>query len=134
MWKMIVLLWLIPLVLGIVVLARIGRGERALRREEWKFLFGDSKEAQLSIWLGIKLAVLSVLLFFAGVFQGLVVVNLGFLWTMLVSFATALGLILILALWLRSASSEESGPDPDEAHSESHKTGTPAHRLDGFEL
>jgi hypothetical protein len=133
MWKMIVLLWLTPLALGIVALARVGRGESVLREAERRFLLGNSSEVRLSIWLGIKLAVVSILLFLAGVFQGLVVVNFGFFWTVLIPFVTAICAILILALWLRSGSSNDSSADQD-ARTGGPERATPAHRLDGFEL
>jgi hypothetical protein len=88
---------------------------------------------RLSIWLGIKLAVVSILLFLAGVFQGLIVVNFSSFWTMLIPFVTAVCVILILALWLRSGSNKDSSADQD-AHTDDHERATPAHRVDGFEL
>jgi hypothetical protein len=133
MWIMIVLLWLTPLALGIVALARIGRGESVLREAERRFLFGNSSEVRLSIWLGIKLALVSLLLFLAGIFQGLVVSNFDSFWRVLIPLVTAVCAILILALWLRSGSSKESSADQD-VPTDGHQRATAAHRLDGFEL
>ena len=133
MWKMIVLLWSVPLALCTVVLVRVGRGESLLRNTEREFLFGNKnneKEVRLSGWLGIKLAVLSLLLFLAGVFHGLVVVNLGSPWMLLLPLLTAVCLILLLLVWLRSASNDEQDP----ARGVAHRRGTPAHHLDSFEL
>jgi hypothetical protein len=136
MWKMIVLLWLIPLGLGIVALARLGRGESVLRDAERQFLFGNNhdKELRLSIWLGLKLAALSILLFFAGAFHGLVIASFGSFWAVLMPFLTAICIILILALWLRSGLNTSSEAHVEPPRHDSRETGTAAHRLDGFEL
>jgi hypothetical protein len=137
MWKMIVLLWSVPLALCTVALVRLGRGESLLRNTEREFLFrnkNNEKEVRLSGCLGIKLAVLSMLLFLAGVFHGLVVVNLGSPWTLLLPVMTAVSVILLLLVWLRSASSDDSRAEQNLAHDHAHQRGTPAHRLDSFEL
>ena len=137
MWKMIVLLWFVPVALGTVALARLGRGESLLRDTERQFLFGNNnkeKKVRLSGWLGIKLAVLSILLFLAGIVLGLVVVNLGLPWTLLLPVLTAVCVMGLLLVWLRSAPSDDSTAEQDPAHDHAHQRGTPAHRLDSFEL
>jgi hypothetical protein len=137
MWKMIVLLWSVPLALCTVALVRLGRGESLLRNTEREFLFGNKnneKEVRLSGWLGIKLAVLSLLLFLAGVFHGLVVVNLGSPWMLLLPLLTAVCVILLLLVWLRSASNDDLRAEHDPARAHAHQRGTPAHHLDSFEL
>ena len=137
MWKMIVLLWSVPLALCTVALVRLGRGESVLRDTERQFLFGNKKnekEVRLSGWLGAKLAVLSILLFLAGVFHGLVVVNVGSPWTLLLPVMTAVSVILLLLVWLRSALRNDSRAEQDTARDHAHRRGTPAHHLDSFEL
>jgi hypothetical protein len=104
MWEIIAYLWLIPLALGVAMLARVAGGNPAITEEEWQLFFGDTTEPTLSLWSGIKLALLSVLFFFVGVAQGLMLINIGFTWIVLVPLVTALGAILILAWWLRSTS------------------------------
>jgi hypothetical protein len=108
MWKIIVLLWLIPLTLGLVMLARVARGSPAITDEELRLLFDHHREPTLSLWFGIKLALLSFLSFFVGLAQGLILINIGFLWMVLVPLGTTMGVMFILAWWIRSASNEDS--------------------------
>ncbi|HEX2229021.1 MAG TPA: hypothetical protein VHM64_17945 [Candidatus Binatia bacterium] len=136
MWEMIVLLWSVPFALGTTALVRLGRGENVLRDAERQFLFGskNNKELRLSGWLGIKLAVLSILLFLAGVFHGLVVVNFGSPWTLLLPLLTASCVTLLLVVWLRAAASDDARAEQDPLHDPAHQPAMPAHRLDSFEL
>lgn len=123
MWEIILLLWSIPLALGIVMLARVARGTSAVTEEERRLVFGDTKENTLSLWMGFKLAALAVLLFLVGVFQGLVLLNISSFWLVLVPLMTALGAMLILALCLRSGSSESGIPQQNTAQPENRASG-----------
>jgi hypothetical protein len=123
MWRIIAFLWLIPVALGVAILSRLARGEAALTEHEHQLLFGNGWEPSLSFSLGIKLALLSLFLFLAGMAQGLMLINLGLVWTVLVPLMTAVGIILILVRWLRTTLSEEESPregveqfSPRESH------------------
>jgi hypothetical protein len=110
MWLIIAFLWLIPIALGLAMLSRMARGKAALTQYEHQLLFGNGCEPKLSLLLGIKLALFSLLLFLAGAAQGLTLINLGLAWTVLVPLITAAGIIFILSRWLHKTSSEEEVP------------------------
>ena len=120
MWEIIAFLWLIPLALGLAMLARVAGGSPAITEDEWQLFFGDTTEPTLSLWAGIKLALFSVLFFFVGVAQGLMLINMGFTWMVLVPLVTALGAIVILAWWLRSTSRKT--PQKDTAQERENRT------------
>jgi hypothetical protein len=107
MWTIILLLWLIPLALGILMLVRAADGTPAITEEERRLFFGEAEEMTVSLWLGLKFALISVLFFFVGLFEGLVLINLGPVWFVLVPLVTGLGAILLLQQLVRSASSEK---------------------------
>jgi hypothetical protein len=104
MWTMIMLLWLIPLTLGAVVVVRMAIGIRPIKREEWRLLFGKSKQPTLSFWMGLKFAALAIGLFILGVTEAVILPNLGTFWFLLAPLLTAGATILLLAMWLRSGS------------------------------
>jgi hypothetical protein len=107
MWTIILLLWLIPIALGIVMLVRVGDGTPALTEKERRLFFGKSQEMTLSLWVGLKFAVIAALFFCVGLVEGLVLINLGAVLLLLVPLLTALGAILLLLQLVRSASSEQ---------------------------
>lgn len=107
MWTIILLLWLIPIALGIVMLVRVGDGAPAITEKERRLFFGEAEEMTLSLWVGLKFAVISVLFFCVGLVQGLVLINLGPVLLLLVPLLTALGAILLLLQLVRSASTEQ---------------------------
>ena len=107
MWTIILLLWLIPLVLGILMLVRVADGTPVITEEERRLFFGEAEEMTLSLWVGLKFALISVLFFLVGLFEGLVLINLGPVWFVLVPLVTGLGAILLLQQLVRSASSEK---------------------------
>lgn len=107
MWTIILLLWLIPLALGILMLVRVADGTPVIADEERRFFFGEAEEMTLSLWVGLKFALISVLFFFVGLFEGLVLVNLGPVWLVMVPLLTGLGAILLVLQLVRSASSEK---------------------------
>jgi hypothetical protein len=105
MWMIILLLWSMPLALGILMLVRVRDGVPAITEEERRLFLGDSEDMTLSLWVGLKVTVLAVLFFVVGVVEGLVLINLGFIWVVSVPLATGLAAILLLAQVVRSASS-----------------------------
>ena len=103
MWKTIVFLWSVPFALGLVILSRVAHGSPAVNDKELRFLFGDTKEMTLSFWMGLQFVVLSAVFFIAGVFEGLVLINVGGMWIVL----APLGAILFLVQWIRWGSREK---------------------------
>ena len=107
MWKTIVFLWSVPFALGLVILSRVAHGIPAVNDKELRFLFGDTKEMTLSFWMGLQFVVLSAVFFIAGVFEGLVLINVGGMWIVLAPLVTGLGAILFLVQWIRWGSREK---------------------------
>jgi hypothetical protein len=110
MWTIILLLWLIPIALGIVILVRVGDGTPAITEKERRLFFGEAEEMTLSLWVGVKFAVIAVLFFFVGLVEGLVLLNLGPVLLLVAPLLTALGAILLLLQLVRSASSVKRIP------------------------
>jgi hypothetical protein len=107
MWKIIVFLCSVPLVLGLVILSRVAGGSPAVNDKELRFLFGDNKGVTVSFWMGLQFVVLSAVFFIVGVFEGLVLINVGGMWLVLVPLVTGLGAILFLVQWIRWGSREK---------------------------
>ncbi|MGH7796535.1 MAG: hypothetical protein ACREQ2_16835 [Candidatus Binatia bacterium] len=103
---MLLLLWSIPLALGLVALARAANGASMMSDSEWRLIFGQAKQTRLSVWMGIKFAVLAVIFFVIGLVHGAVLLNFGMAWIALASLLTASGAILLLVLWVRSGPSD----------------------------
>jgi hypothetical protein len=100
MWKIIGLVWLIPLASGIFMLARVLHGNPALSAQEWLFFFGDTEDKSLSRWWWVKLGLLSFLFFTVGLFEGLIVINIGG-WLLAVPLITGLAAMFVVLRWLR---------------------------------
>src|SRR6516225_8819105 len=103
MWKIIVLLWSIPLALGLVIVVRMVGGTPAISDKESRFLLGNHQEMTFSLWMGFKFGVVSVLFFVVGVVEGLALTNIGSAWLVSVPLVTGLGVILVLVRWVRCA-------------------------------
>lgn len=106
MWTILLLLWSIPAALGLVALARAANGSAAMSDYESRLFFGAAKETRLSVWMGIKFAVLAVIFFVVGLLEGTVLLNFGMVWIALASLLTGSGAVLLLALWVRSGPSD----------------------------
>jgi hypothetical protein len=106
MWIILVLLWLLPIALGIVVAARVLGGLPAVNNNEWRMLFGDTKNFKLSASMGCTFATLTTIFFFVGVLEGLVLINLGSYWLMVVPLFTGLAAMLGVIVWLRTGARE----------------------------
>jgi len=107
MWIILLLLWLLPLALAIVLVARSAGGIPVVSIDEWRLLFGDTKNLRLSIWMLPAFAVLATLFFFIGVLEGLVLTNLGSLLLVLVPLLTGLAAMFVSLLWLRTGAREK---------------------------
>ena len=103
---MLLLLWSIPLMLGLGAMVRAVNGTSVMSDSESRLIFGKANYARLSAWMGIKFAILAVVFFWIGLFEGAVLLNFGMAWIALGSLLTASGAILLLVLWLRSGLSE----------------------------
>lgn len=103
---MLLLLWSIPLVLGLIALARAANGTSVLSDSVSRLIFGEAKQTHLSVWMGIKFAILAVIFFILGLIEGAVLLNFGMAWIALGSLLTASGAILLLVFWVLSGPSE----------------------------
>jgi hypothetical protein len=101
MWIMLVLLWLLPVALGIVIAARTLGGLPAVSAAEQHLLFRDTKEFKLSVWMALTLSICAIGFFFIGVLEGLVLTNIGTYWLVLVPLLTGVAAVLLVVLWLR---------------------------------
>ena len=102
MWIILILLWLLPVSLGIVIAARVLGGLPAVNENEWRVLFRDTKDFKVSIWMGLTFTTLAMVFFFVGVFEGLVLPNIGSYWLVLVPLLTGLATLLLVVLCLRT--------------------------------
>jgi len=101
MWKLLLSLWSIPLLLGAVLLMRTIDGVPLIKRDERRLWLGRSKNIKLSLWMGIKFALIVVVLFFAGLVEGIILPNLNVFFQVAVPVLTTVGVILLLLGWLR---------------------------------
>ena len=103
MWKALLLLWSIPLVLGLMAVARIARRSPAITDDAFRFLFGEEKEVRLSLWMVIKFAVLAAIFFLGGLLQGAVLLNFDIYRVGSAALLTASAAVLFLLVWVRTA-------------------------------
>jgi hypothetical protein len=101
MWKLLLSLWSVPLLLGIVVLMRSINGAPPIKKDERRLWLGRSKDIRLSLWMGIKFALIAIVLFIAGLVEGVVLPNVNIFFQVLVPILTTTGAILLLLGWLR---------------------------------
>ena len=101
MWKLLLSLWSVPLLLGIVVLMRWINGVPLIKKDERSLWLGRSKDIRLSLWMGIKFALIAVVLFIVGLVEGIILPNVNIFFQVLVPILTTAGAILLLLGWLR---------------------------------
>lgn len=104
MWKLILLLWLVPSVLAIVLVWRVSSGMSVLNRDERHRFFDERRPKEMTPWLLIKLAGLALAFFMIGLLEGVILLNMPFVWTALAVPLTGTGAILLSARWVRSNS------------------------------
>jgi hypothetical protein len=103
MWIILILIWLLPVALGIVIAARVLGGLPAVNQTEWRTLFGDTKDFEVSIWMALTFTTLAIIFFFIGVLEGLVLPNVGSYWLVVVPLLTGLSALVLVVLCLRTA-------------------------------
>ena len=101
MWKLLLSLWAVPLLLAIMVLMRRINGVPLIKKDERRLWLGRSKDIRLSLWMGIKFALIAIILFIAGLVEGIVLPNVNIFFQFLVPILTSAGVILLLLGWLR---------------------------------
>jgi hypothetical protein len=109
MWIMLFLLWIIPITLGIIAFVRVIDGMPALKANERKLLFDETKETEFGVWLAITFAALAVAFFMLGLVQGIILPNLSGFWLVIVPLLTGSAAVIILVLWLRSSPPQFQG-------------------------
>ncbi len=119
MWK-ILLLWFVPLAFGLVILVRLAEGSPPVSDEEWRLLFGDTREMAWSPWLALEFVALAVLFFIIGFFEGLVLVNFGPILLIAALLMTGFAAMFLLARCLRSHPREDRVVARDSAPSRAH--------------
>ena len=102
MWKLLFLLWIIPITVGVVALVKLNDGMPALNDNQRKMLFDETKETELGAWLGLTFALLAAIFFMLGLIQGIILPNLGHFWFVTVPLLTGSAAVFIVGLWLRS--------------------------------
>ena len=101
MWKLLLSLWAVPLLLALVVLMRRIDGVPLIKKDERRLWLGRSKDIRLSLWMGIKFALIAVVLFIVGLVEGIILPNVNIFFQFLVPILTSAGVILLLLGWLR---------------------------------
>ena len=76
----------------------------ALNRNHRRLLFDEKRPRELTSWLMIKLVVLASCFFMIGLVEGVILLNLPFVWLVLTASLTGIAAILLSALWVRSNS------------------------------
>jgi hypothetical protein len=102
MWIILILLWLAPVALGLVVAARVLGGLPAVSEDEWYALFRDRSDFKLSLAMVLSFTVIAMIFFFFGVLQGIVLLNLGSFWLVLVPLLTGFAALVLVLVWLRT--------------------------------
>ncbi len=102
MWTMLFLLWIVPVALGVFGYARVTDGMPAIKDNERRWLFDETKETELGFWLGLTFAALAVVFFALGLVQGLILPNLSAFWFLIAPLLTGSAIVLLLGFWLRS--------------------------------
>ena len=108
MWTMLFFLWIIPIAVAVVGFARVLDGKAALKDNERRLLFDETKNAEFGIWLGVKLGLLAAVFFTAALIQGILLPNLGSFWLVTGPLLTGSAAILLLGLLLRRPASRRS--------------------------
>lgn len=104
MWKLILFLWLIPTALAIIVVSRLWSGIPILNHDQRRLLFDERRPRELTPWLMTKLAALALAFFIVGLVESVILLNLPFVWTVLMASLTGITAIVLSALWVRSNS------------------------------
>ena len=102
MWIILILLWLLPVALGIVIAARVLGGLPPVNQAEWRALFRNTKEFKLSIWTALTFTTLMPVFFFIGILEALILPNIGSYWLVLVPLLTGLAAMLLVIVCLRT--------------------------------
>jgi hypothetical protein len=115
MWIILILLWLAPVILALVVAARVLGGLPAVSQDEWYALFRDRREFKLSLEMLLSFTIIAMLFFILGVLEGIVLINIGSLWLVLVPLFTGLAALALVLLWLRTGTRETRRRRPIQA-------------------
>jgi hypothetical protein len=115
MWIILILIWLAPLSLGLVITARVLGGLPAVSENEWRALFRDKSDFKLSSSMALSFTIFALMFFFVGVLEGVVLINLGSSWLVLVPLLTGLAALLLVLLWLRTGTRETRSCRPIRA-------------------
>ena len=94
-------LLLIPVVIGLVMLARRLRGQPVFSERDWLFLFGHSRKKVFSLRLVLRFAALWLLLMVVGLGIAFYVLPYGPGWFAGAVLLTIAGILLIVPKWLR---------------------------------
>jgi hypothetical protein len=115
MWIILILIWLAPLSLGLVIAARVLGGLPAVSENEWRAFFRDKSDFKLSLSMALSFTIFALMFFFVGVLEGVVLINLGSSWLVLVPLLTGLAALLLVLLWLRTGTRETRSLRPIRA-------------------
>ena len=102
MWTMLFFLWIVPVALGVIGWARVMDGMPAVKDDERRWLFDDTKETELGFCLGLTFVVFAVVFFALGLVQGLILPNLSAFWFIITPLLTGSAIVFLLGFWLRS--------------------------------
>ena len=101
MWTTLLLLWSVPLLLTAIALARWVVGDPVISKDEIRAWFGRAQSFRLSVWMIIELFLAAVVLFVAGLLEGLLLPNFNMFLQIVVPLATSVGLAMLLIFLLR---------------------------------
>src|SRR5213594_3450053 len=94
-------LLLIPVVIGLVMLARRLRRQPAFTEHDWLFLFGHPRKEVFSVRILLRFAAMLILVVLVGLGISFYVLPYGLGWFVGAVVLTIVGILLILPKWLR---------------------------------
>ena len=94
-------LLLIPVVIGLVMLARRLRGKPAFTERDWLFLFGHSRKEVFSLRLLLRFCAMLILVVIVGLGVSFYVLPYGLGWFVGAVVLTIAGLLFVAPKWLR---------------------------------
>jgi hypothetical protein len=108
MWLPVIMLWTVPV--GLVALAwyRMTTGSRPFRPAEWRILFGRKNRIELTPWVALQFAIVGTVFFAVGLFEGVILPNLGATWSILAGLFTGTAAVLTMAIVIRFAARLQS--------------------------
>lgn len=108
MWLPLIILWAIPAGLVFLIWHRTAHGSLPLKQSERRLLFSRKSRIELTPWVLIQFGLLGSIFFAAGLIEGVVLPNLGTIWSVLAGLISGTAALLTAAVVIRFAPKSRS--------------------------